>query len=167
MAADATPAITLQVRRRVPPQITRQTTPTESPIPLWHHDHRMCRMMHPMQFRTLAHGWPGCAGGRAARSGGVPLRDSRGGNRELPHLLWLEAPGFTLSEAWTFGHAPGYRTGVRMSGSAWMTAERRDSCGLRKHRHLGPGWFTRQCGQTSSVTSLLDPTWCLSMGGSR
>ena len=36
----------------------------------------------------------------------------RGGDRELPQLLRLEAAGLTLGEAWTFGHAPEYRTGV-------------------------------------------------------
>src|ERR1035437_1897184 len=94
------------------------------------------------------------------------LRDGWGADRQLPHLLRQQAPGLTLGESWTFGHAPGYRTGVRMPRAGWMTTPGRDF-GVRKQRHPGPGWSTRQCGQTSSATSLLDPTWCLSIGGSR
>ena len=30
----------------------------------------------------------------------------RGADRQLPHLLRLQAPGLTLGEAWTFGHSP-------------------------------------------------------------
>ena len=32
------------------------------------------------------------------------LRDGRGGDAEMPHLLWLEAAGLSLGEARTFGH---------------------------------------------------------------
>jgi hypothetical protein len=40
------------------------------------------------------------------------LRNGWGGDRELPQLLRLQAAGLTLSDAWAFGHAPEYRTGV-------------------------------------------------------
>jgi len=33
-----------------------------------------------------------------------PLRDGRGGDAEMPHLLGLQTPGATLSEARAFGH---------------------------------------------------------------
>jgi hypothetical protein len=39
----------------------------------------------------------------------------RGGGRadcELPELLRLQAAGLPLGDAWTFGHASDYRTGV-------------------------------------------------------
>src|SRR5664280_2785196 len=48
-----------------------------------------------------------------------PLRDGRGADRQLPHLLRLQAPGLTLGEAWTFGHASEYRTDV-LCRLAWM-----------------------------------------------
>lgn len=47
-----------------------------------------------------------------------PLRDRRGADRQLPHLLWQQAPWLALGEAGTFGHAPEYRTGVLVPGSA-------------------------------------------------
>ena len=43
-----------------------------------------------------------------------PLWDGRGADRQLPHLLRLQAPGLTLGEAWTFGHSP--RVSNRRSG---------------------------------------------------
>jgi len=45
------------------------------------------------------------------------LRGARCGHRQLAHLLGLQAAGLTLSEAWTLGHAPEYRTGVRVFSS--------------------------------------------------
>src|SRR5665647_1016738 len=56
-----------------------------------------------------------------------PLRDRRGADRQLPHLLWQQAPWLALGEAGTFDHAPEYRTGVLVPASAWMTALRLDS----------------------------------------
>ena len=50
------------------------------------------------------------------------LRDGWGGDRHLSHLLWLQAPRFTLGQAWTFGHASGYRTSVRVGPSAVVCA---------------------------------------------
>ena len=43
------------------------------------------------------------------------LRDRRGADRQLPHLLWQQAPWLALGEAGTFGHASEYRTGVLVS----------------------------------------------------
>ena len=46
------------------------------------------------------------------------MRNSRRADCELPELLRLQAAGFPLGDAWTFGHASGYRTGVRVGPSA-------------------------------------------------
>jgi len=35
----------------------------------------------------------------------------------MSHLLGLQAAGLPLGKAWTFGHAPEYRTGVRVFSS--------------------------------------------------
>jgi hypothetical protein len=43
------------------------------------------------------------------------LWDGRGADRQMPHLLRLQAPGLTLGEAWTFGHVS--RVSNRCSGA--------------------------------------------------
>jgi len=40
----------------------------------------------------------------------------------MSHLLGLQAAGLPLGKAWTFGHASGYRTGVRVGPSAVVCA---------------------------------------------
>ena len=53
-----------------------------------------------------------------------PLWDGGGAHCLRPHLLRQQAPGLTLGEAWTFGHAQEYRTTV-LCRLAWI----RCACG--------------------------------------